>query len=204
MLKPDRLSMFSDAVMAIAITLLILGLEVPSVHKLPDQQLPSYLLQTLHPFMGYVGSFVLIGTYWLQHYAVFHFITRANRTLVALNGLFLLSVSFVPFPTGMQAVYRDDELAMVLYAGTQIVCGLSLLALWTYASSHHRLIATGTSSQVIKSMSRRIAITPAIGVAAMVVSFFSMTLSRLMFLAIPFVYLSHHAVDNGWEQSQHR
>lgn len=114
MLKPDRLCAFSDGVVAIAITLLVLGLEVPSVHDVPEQELRDYILGQ-HPILGFVCSFVLIGIYWLQHYAVFHFIDRADRILVALNGLFLMCVSFVPFPTGIQAAYRDDELAMVFY-----------------------------------------------------------------------------------------
>ena len=121
MYKPDRLTAFCDGVIAIAITLLVLGLEVPSVHEVPDQELSSYLLESLHPVMGYVGSFVLVGTYWLQHYVIFHYITGVNRFFVALNGLFLLCVSFVPFPTGLQASYRHDELAMAIYAGTQAV-----------------------------------------------------------------------------------
>jgi uncharacterized membrane protein len=82
MLKPDRLCAFSDGVMAIAITLLVLGLEVPSVHEVPDQELPEYLRGTVHPLIGFVLSFALIGTYWLQHYAIFHYIERVSRPLV--------------------------------------------------------------------------------------------------------------------------
>lgn len=201
MLKIDRLSAFSDGVMAIAITLLVLGLEVPSVHEVPAQQLSEYLVASLHPLLGYVSSFVLIGTYWLQHYAIFHYISHANRTLVVLNGLFLLCVSFVAFPTGLQAAYRHDELALLIFGGTHIACGLSLLALWIYATSQRRLVASTISPQIIKSMNRRIALTPAISVVAIGVSFLSIELGRFIFLAIPIVYFSHRTVDQGWPQS---
>ena len=100
MFKPDRLTTLCDGVIAIAITLLVLGLEVPSVHKVPEEQLTRYLLASVHPLIGYVSSFILVGTYWLQHYVMFHYVIRADRTFVSLNGLFLLCVSFVPFPTG--------------------------------------------------------------------------------------------------------
>ena len=195
MYKPDRLSAFSDGVIAIAITLLVLGLEIPSVHEVPERQLIDYLSESMHSLFGYVTSFVLIGTYWLQHYAMFHYVTRVDRTFVALNGLFLLSVSFVPFPTGLQAAYRQDELAMILYAVTQAVCGLLLLALWIYAAGQHRLVATSTSRQFIRSMSWRISLTPLISVGAVAVSFLSIDLSRLMFLAIPIAYFSHDVID---------
>ncbi len=72
MFKPDRLSAFSDGVIAIAITLLVLGLEVPSAHKVPEQKLVDYLIESFHPLLGFVSSFLLIGTYWLEHYAIFH------------------------------------------------------------------------------------------------------------------------------------
>lgn len=201
MFRTERLTAFCDGVIAIAITLLVLGLEVPSVHQVPDQQLLEYLRQSFHSVAGYVASFVLVGTYWLQHYAIFHYVTRANRVLVVLNGMFLLIVSFVPFPTGLQASYREDELAMVLYAATQAACGLTLLAIWIYASHRHRLIAPTVSDAVITSMSRRIATTPLISLVAIAVSFVSIDASRALFLAVPLVYLSHRVVDAGLEST---
>lgn len=197
MLKPDRLCAFSDGVVAIAITLLVLGLEVPSVHEVPEQQLREYLVGSLHPLLGFISSFVLIGTYWLQHYAIFHFITRADRGLVALNSLFLLCVSFVPFPTGLQAAYRDDELAIVIYGASQIMCSLTLLALWIYATRDNRLVSKDLSPQAIGSMTRRIALTGAISLAAIAMSFASITAGRVIFLAIPVLHLFGHKADAG-------
>lgn len=195
MFKPERLAALCDGVIAIAITLLVLGLEVPSVHLIPEKQLTEYLKQTIDPLIGYVGSFVLVGTYWLQHYVIFHFVKRVDRMFVALNGLFLMCVSFVPFPTGLQASYRTDELAMILYAGSQVACGLSLLAVWVYATRNQRLVADNVSPELMRSMSRRIAVTPLVGIAAMATSYVSIGLSHLLFLIIPAAYLSHRAVD---------
>jgi len=198
--KTDRLCAFSDGVVAIAITLLVLGLEVPSVHEVPEQQLRDYLIASLHPLIGFVVSFVLIGTYWLQHYAIFHYITHVDRVLVALNGLFLLCVSFVPFPTGLQAAYRDDETAMVIYGGAQIACSLSLLALWLYATRRHRFIDKHVSPQAIRSMTWRIALTPVISATAIATSFVSLTACRAIFLAIPVLHFSRRSTDSGWSE----
>ncbi|MFO0902216.1 MAG: TMEM175 family protein [Pirellulales bacterium] len=197
MYKPERLLAFSDGVIAIAITLLVLGLEVPSVHEVPDQGLKDYLLQSLHPLYGYVASFLLIGTYWLQHYVIHHHVRLVDRRFVALNGLFLFSVSFVPFPTGLQASYRKDELAMVLYAASQAFCGLSLLMLWLYATRKRRLVHPNLPQEVVTSMSWRIAMTPVIALMAMLVSFVNIEICRWMFLGIPLTYFSHRLVDEG-------
>ena len=69
--------------------------------------------------------------------------------------LFLLSLSLVAFPNGSQAAYRHDELAIVVFGGTHVACGLSLLALWIYATSQRRLVEAHISAHVINSVNRR-------------------------------------------------
>jgi uncharacterized membrane protein len=201
-LKLERLLGFSDAVLAISITLLVLGLEVPSVHKVPEHELPEFLVDSLPSILAYITSFILVGMYWLQHYVIFHYVNQGNRTLVNLNGLFLLSVSFLPFPTGLQAVYRGDRLAVVFFGCAHIFCGLTLLALWLYATHQHRLVAREIPPRIIKSMTLRIAISPALSVLAIAASFFSVWSGKLFFLVIPVCYLSHRLVDAGWQQSK--
>lgn len=198
MYKPERLSAFCDGVIAIAITLLVLGLEVPSVHSLTDKQLSHYLLESWHAIWGYVVSFVLIGTYWLQHFVIFHHIRRVDRTFVALNGLFLLTISFVPFPTGLQSSFRHDELAMVIYALSQAACGLSLLWLWRYAAKGRRLIDPETPEPIITGLARRCAITPLVSLLAMAVLPLSNDLSRVMFLLVPIAHFARPSADEAW------
>lgn len=199
--KLDRLTAFSDGVIAIAITILVLGLEVPSVHEVPESKLLDYLRDTIHPALGFVISFVLIGTYWLEHYAIFHYLTHANRVLVALNGLFLLSLSFLPFPTGLQAAYRDDELAMAFYGAANLLCGLSLLAVWLYAIWGHRLVKPEIPSTALKRITRHLLIAPALSLLAIGCSFISISLSRVILLSIPIIYISDRVVDSGWQES---
>jgi uncharacterized membrane protein len=199
-LRLERLVAFSDAVLAIVITLLVLGLNVPSAQKIPEKQLPEYLVDSIPSVLAYITSFLLVGMYWLQHYVMFHYVLQANRTLAVLNGLFLLSVSFLPFPTGLQAVYRGDMLAVAFFGCANIFCGLALLALWLYATGRHRLVAPEVPRRVVRSMTLRIAIGPALSVLAIAASFFSVWAGKLLFLAIPACYLSHRLVDAGWQQ----
>jgi uncharacterized membrane protein len=138
--------------------------------------------------------------YWLQHFLVFHYVIHANRTLVVLNGLFLLSVSFLPFPTGLQAVYRADRLAVVFFGCAHMLCGLALLAIWLYATHRHRLVAPEIPRQVVKSMTRRIAIGPTMSVLAIAASFCSVWAGKSLFLLTPVCYFSYQLVDAGWQQ----
>ncbi len=188
-LSLERLAAFSDAVIAIAITILVLGIEVPSVHEVPKSELIDYLRGSLHTILGFVISFVLIGTYWLEYYCIFHFLTHATRAFVVINAMFLLCVTFLPFPTGLQAVYRHDVLAMVLYGGVQLLCGLSLLALWVYSSSNYRLVKPQTPPQVINRITHRLMIAPGLCTLAIGLAFIDILASRLVLAFIPLVYM---------------
>ncbi len=201
-LTTQRLTAFSDAVLAIAITLLVLGLEIPSVHKVPERELADYLRAAIPSILGYITSFLLVGMYWLQHFVIFHYVAHTNRVLIALNGLFLLCVTFIPFPTGLQAAYWGDMLAGVLYGGAHVLCGCSLLMLWLYAARGQRLIAPEISAEVVSSMTRRICVAPLLSIVAVAGSFLDPLLGKAIFLTIPVCYLSHRCVDAGWTQAR--
>lgn len=196
---------FSDSVFSIAITLLVLGLEVPSAHEVPEQKLPTYLYESMHSVLSYIVSFWVIGVYWLQHYSIGHYIVRVNRPFIFLNLLFLLTISVIPFPTGLQSTYRFDELAVLLYGATDIVSGLVLLSMWRYATTNHRLVDKNVPREVVVSMSRRIALTPLVCLVAIGLSFVNVLLGKFVFLLIPVFYFSHRTVDQeeGVAPDQH-
>jgi uncharacterized membrane protein len=198
MYKPERLAAFCDGVIAIAITLLVLGLEVPSAGKVPDQELGAYLRDAIHPMMGFVTSFILVGTYWLAHYVIFHHIKKVDRVFIALNGLFLLLISFVPFPTGVQASYRGDHYAFLFYAATQFACSIALLAIWNYATYHRRLIDDRLPDESITKIRRRILLPLMVCIVAIAVSFVNLDAGRMVFLLIPIFYFIRPGMDAVW------
>jgi uncharacterized membrane protein len=94
----ERLIFFSDAVFAIIITIMILDVKLPEVLTLPTEaEAKKGLLHILPKLMGYTISFFVIGSFWMRHLKVFSFLKDYNRQLIALNLLFLFSVSLFPF-----------------------------------------------------------------------------------------------------------
>ncbi len=94
-----RIVNFSDGVFAIVITLLILDIRVPDIPEdLVSQELPSRILDLGPKFLSYVISFLVIAVYWQVHHRVFRPIRAYDRTLLWLNFLFLMTISFLPFP----------------------------------------------------------------------------------------------------------
>ena len=124
----DRIICFSDAVFAIVMTLLILDISVPDIPQgTATAELPARVLDLWPQFFSYALSFLVIGTNWMAHHGTFQYFKSYDRTLMWLNLLFLLSISFVPFPTALLGEYGEQQFAVVLYALSLAVPSLCLL-----------------------------------------------------------------------------
>ena len=130
----------SDGVFAIAITLLVLTISEPSGYA----DLGHQLAHRWPSLAAYVVSFAVIGIMWFNHHSIFTHIERADRALFYLNLLLLMTVAFLPYPTGVlgHALARGQgaRTAAVFYSVTMTVNALSWAALWLYASSGRRLL----------------------------------------------------------------
>ncbi|MEO8683483.1 MAG: TMEM175 family protein [Devosia sp.] len=129
----ERLIMFSDAVIAITITLLVLDIRLPtSASELTESQLWSELLALGPRYLSYVVSFVVIGIFWMGHRQKFETITRSSPGLIWLNLLFLLGVGIMPFVTDILAE-SNGSLSTMLYAALVAVISLVSALMAAYA-----------------------------------------------------------------------
>ncbi len=132
----DRILFFSDAVLAIAITLLVIDLRVPELARGPG---PA--LRDLWPnYLAYVFSFFIIGNYWLSHHRLFRPIRRYDDRLCWLNLLFLFFVVLVPFSTRLISQYPGMRMAVVVYSLNILPLGTISYALTRHAHAEGRLI----------------------------------------------------------------
>lgn len=127
----DRIVFFSDAVFAIAITLLVLELRVPDIE--PGQSVGSAVLALWPQYLGYALSFAIVAVNWVFHHRKFLAIERFDTRLVWINLAFLFFVALVPFPTSLLSEHAPDPVAVSLYAGLVVVLGLTATWLWAYA-----------------------------------------------------------------------
>ena len=126
-----RLEAFSDGVFAIAITLLVLELKVPPF----DAALGPALLERWPSYVAFVLSFAMIGIMWLNHHRLFAYIRRVDHMLVVINGMLLLGVTFLPFPTAVVAEHfghAGERGATLFYAATLVFIALGFNALLLY------------------------------------------------------------------------
>ena len=100
----DRIVVFSDAVMAIAITLIVVQISVPQVS---DSEIGAALSDGWPEYISFLLSFWVIGIYWFWHHVMFRSIVRYDTVFIWLNLLFLLCVAFLPFPTAVLGEYGN-------------------------------------------------------------------------------------------------
>ena len=126
----DRILYFSDAIFAIAITLLVVDLQVPDA---PNLQSGTQLRESIPRIGGFALSFAVIGLFWLGHHGLFRHIKGLDRSLILLNLLFLGCIAFLPYPTSLLSAAGDQVPATVFYAASIAAAGLAEAAVWLYA-----------------------------------------------------------------------
>ncbi len=132
-----RLEAFSDGVIAVAITLLVLNIRVPSpgaVDRLGHPLTLAHQLGLLWPnYAAYVTSFLTIGIIWINHHAMISRLRTADHSILMLNLLLLMSVAVIPFATDLMATYlragHGQHVAAAVYAGTFLVMAIAFSAL---------------------------------------------------------------------------
>jgi uncharacterized membrane protein len=170
-----RLEAFSDGVIAIAITLLILEVKIPHVRA---GNLASALGDQWPAYVAYALTFVVIGIMWMNHHRVFELIARVDRGLMFVNLMMLMGIAFLPFPTALLADYVVDggtnaSVAAAVYSATMTVIGLTFLAIWLYVDRHRELLAPGVDPAIIPGSIRRTLPGPVLYGASIALAFVS-------------------------------
>ena len=168
----NRLEAFSDGVFAVAITLLVLEIEVPGGENLwhdLKEQWPS--------FAAFAVSFWVIGIIWVNHHGVIDHLKRADRGVLYLNLLVLMTVVFIPFSTELFAVHlksgADEKVAAIVYSSSFLAMGVSFGLLWTYVTSHREALGVSLTDEEVRSTRRSFLIGNPIYALAFAMSFVS-------------------------------
>jgi len=132
-LEYDRVLFFTDAVFAIAITLLVVDLRVPEAaeHVVAGKELQD----AISSIIGFAISFAVIGIFWIGHHSLFRYIKAFDRRLILLNLFFLGIIAFLPYPTQLLSVTSAKQTAaVVFYAICAGAAGLAEAAVWAYGT----------------------------------------------------------------------
>jgi uncharacterized membrane protein len=184
----ERVVAFSDGVFAVVITILVLGIEVPSDVALDASAIALERDKLLHQLLAYLVAFGLIAMYWAQHSLLFAGLRRAERGLVVLNLLFLLPVTLLPFVTQLMGAKRDDWKIVLVFAVTNLIAAWLIGSQWTHVLARpetHKGRKTARLARRIVWATRFFALVLILGV---LVSLLDVKAGIAVILIMPFVF----------------
>jgi uncharacterized membrane protein len=173
--ETGRLEAFSDGIFGIAMTLLVLDIKVPRALEIAGRSsLGEALLRQWPTYAAYVLSFVTVLIMWTNHHKVFRLIRRTDPTFLLINGLLLMFVTLVPFPTSLLAEHLAQPggaTAAAVYSGTFVLIAVMFNGLWHYAAWQDRLLIRGYDPDAARSITRQYRFGPLLYGTALLLAF---------------------------------
>lgn len=193
LIEYDRIIFFSDAVFAIAITLLAVNLRVPNTGAF---HAAHELHKAIPGIFSFVVSFAVIAFFWIGHHGIFRYITAFDRPLIALNLVFLGTIAFLPFPTDLLSASSAQSAAVIFYAACCTLAGLGEAAIWLYATRAPAGLTDPSAESVRTFYLLRILRVPAVFVASIPVAVVAPQDAPYMWLLI---WISGVALNHFWK-----
>ncbi|WP_306350894.1 TMEM175 family protein [Flavobacterium sp. '19STA2R22 D10 B1'] len=180
-MNKGRLEAFSDGVIAIIITIMVLEIKVP--HGGNDFNALKPLLPV---FLSYVLSFIYVGIYWNNHHHMLQGTQKVNGSILWANLHLLFWLSVIPFVTGWMGENHFAPATMALYGGVLLMCAISYAILQYYIIKKN-----GKSSTLSVALGRDLKgkISPVLYTLAIIASFFSEWVSGIIYILVALMWL---------------
>lgn len=140
----ERIIFFSDAVFAIAITLLIIDIRIPYHEEFTSRQLWVAVGEKIPELIGFFISFFFIGGYWLIHHKMFGYVRRFDTRLIWLNLIFLLSIVLLPFSTSIFGMYAYLKAGFTIYIINAVFTGIMNFFCWKHVLNPRKHLTTAS------------------------------------------------------------
>lgn len=183
-----RLEALSDGVIAIVMTILILEFKVPKLESSEgDWVLAKDFIQDLPVVLSYIISFLVLIVWWMSHHQLFHGAEYMDRKTIILNGIFLMFIAFIPYPTALMGEYPSLRFPSILYGIIGLLCGGSYYGLYHHIlnkNAGHPFNASGNALSFKNTWLHLIVYIAAIGIA-----FVSPYISIAVYAAVPIYFI---------------
>ena len=191
-LKTSRTEAFSDGVIAIIITIMVLELKIPELNAEAESAAIRHAFLHLVPeLLAYLLSFVVLGILWLNHHVLFEKLPHVSSTLVWYNAVLLFSMSLIPLPTAFLARHPLLPAASMLYAGVMFLNAFAFFLLRRYVEVRARLLPYNPR------VHRSNMVSTLLYLAAIPLSLLSVYISFVIFIGIPLWYFLPDALHKN-------
>src|ERR671916_1571393 len=183
--KPEHVIAFGDAIFAFAITLMTISIEIPDLPpNLTESELLGRLYELYPQVESYIISFAVIAIFWISYHQVFNFITRSHISMVYLNLLFLLLITFLSITTSLVINYGSYQIPYVIFSVVVILASSLLALIWWYATKDYRLIDKDVHPLFIRGLMVNLLLVPFVFAISILVSFFNQDIAQYFWLII--------------------
>lgn len=180
-MEKNRLEAFSDGVLAIIITIMVLELKVPESAHWED-------LQRLMPrAIGYMLSFTFVGIYWVNHHHMLQIVKHVNSAILWANLNLLFWLSLIPFATGWMGENHFATNTVVVYAILLLLCGIAFTILQRMIMRNHHF--DGALALAISRLNRKGYVSTACYIAAIPAAFYDTRISCGLFVVVSMMWL---------------
>jgi uncharacterized membrane protein len=183
--KPEHVISFGDAIFAFAITLMTLSIDIPDLPpNLTESQLLSRLYDMYPQVESYIISFAVIAIFWIAYHQVFNFIKESHISMVYLNLLFLLLITFLSITTSLVIDYGSYQISYVIYCIVVIMTSSLLALIWWLATRDHRLVEKDIHPLLVRGLMVNLLLFPFVFAISILVSFFNLDIAQYLWLII--------------------
>lgn len=194
----ERLILFSDAVFAIAITLLIIEIKVPHPgHEISNRELWHLMLHQVPEWVGFLISFSVIGVYWNAHHRTFGFVEDYDGRLIFLNLVFLMTIVVMPYTTALYSQHFGKDAAFGVYCFNVAATGGMQILLWRHISNPKKHLSLPINPVERDYYLARSVVPPFVFLLAFALSFVNGWLARMIF---PVIFLLIFFVRRRYER----
>jgi uncharacterized membrane protein len=183
--KPEHVVSFGDAIFAFAITFMTLAIDIPELPpNLTESELLSRLYEIYPQVESYIISFAVISVFWISYHQVFNFIKESHISVVYLNLLFLLLITFLSITTSLVINYGSYQIPYVIYCVVVIMTSSLLALIWWYATKDYRLVDKDIHPLFVRGLMTNLLLVPFVFAISIFVSFFNLDVAQYFWLII--------------------
>jgi uncharacterized membrane protein len=183
--KREHLVSFGDAIFAFAITLMTLSIDIPDLPEgLTEPQLLSRLYEMYPQVESYIISFAVIAIFWISYHQVFNYIKESHISMVYLNLLFLLLITFLSITTSLVINYNSYQIPYLIYCIIVIMTSSLLALIWWYATKDYRFVDKNIHPLFARGLMLNLLLVPFIFATSILVSFFDLDIAQYLWLII--------------------
>ena len=152
--------------------------------NLTESQLLSKLYDMYPQVESYIISFAVIAVFWISYHQVFNYIKGSPISMVYLNLLFLLLITFLSITTSLVINYGSYQIPYIIYCIVVIMTSSLLALIWWYATKDHRLIDKNINPLLVRGLMVNLLLVPFVFAISILVSFFDLDIAQYFWLII--------------------